>query len=858
MQSDDMTDDLGTLERGMAITMARSVELSAVLRRDDAGDVLTFDLRHEGRTFARGRFVPQGRVVGHATRRRSRGGLRLRLRIQDEGSTAHWSIAFVSTALGDREAGVGLVQVVERARARAAQWVWRFDGQTMHTHRQLVALSEPAAEGRSVRLGAFTQYGQLYDLRDWVFAEQRDGDDDGDGGRCAGMIALRSGRWSHPRYSLAEARGDGALENEAAGDRVPAGVSVNMAYRAETLRRTYLLATAPTEVALKDEKHADAPTDLGRKRFTAWPAQQIARYGFARPERLTNQQRLADRMPSNRPQHFAFGAAGEFEAARDRVGREPGLAAENPFWLGDFDQARRQVLDTLRRFSAALTGAAFLSPLGNPVSARVLGPTAAMVHLLDFTGHLGDADRREAVGLIADLAELLRRRDFYPWHICHRPPEVPYDDYDAHTSDHHSLYRGMMNQNFHTDAYAFVGLAGCVLPNHPYAARWRRHAVEQFHGQMRSFVWPYPDGYGCWEESHTYANHVKLCLLPLALAMRHAPEPVDLMADARFLAMCRYFVPLLSPPDPIHDGDRAIPAIGDHGYSHKGGYGYLFGWLATLVPAEREAYLWAWQAMGAELGKPDRQCDTFGPLLQANPKAAAGAAPPSVPPLLHLPGFGAAARRRFGTADEALLVIRCGDAWGHYHPDESSFWWWQGGRLLACDADLGDGPLKVRHAGHNVLGFPELEPLQHLDRHGFHVDRCEQQDDGAVVVRCQVPFNAQREGTRYEPIPYDHRPHVTRTFRWRPDGTLVIDDEPTRSPDGRVEWRLHVPALSAQRVGPRDVAFDIGAGARLVVRLPAEPQRLELEPGKLTWRLFCTYGEQSLRHELTLVAHAAR
>jgi len=345
----------------------------------------------------------------------------------------------------------------------------------------------------------------------------------------------------------------------------------------------------------------------------------------------------------------------------------------------------------------------------------------------------------------------------------------------------------MLNQNFNTDRYAFIGLAGCLLPNHPHAARWRRHAVDQFRQQMRSFVYPG----GAWEESHSYAVHVMLTLLPLALALRHAPERVDLMSDPAFKAMCRFFPALLSPRADASGGVRAIPAIGDHGLDTGTGYvSHVFAWLAAMDADARPLHEWAWSECGAKQSNAkSSHIGTFAPLFAAMlHDVPTKPLLPTLPSVLELPGYGAAARCNAHTPHESLLVVRCGLSWAHYHNDQGSFWWWSRGQLICGDADLGRGSgLKHVHLGHNVLGYPDREPMQYLDRPQYGVDHVEQQD-GVTRISCQLPVDAwQVASQRGEPILPEHRPFVAREFEWRDaEQTLIVHDRPRRSPDGQV------------------------------------------------------------------------
>jgi hypothetical protein len=709
-----------------------------------------------------------------------------------------------------------LIEIVEVSSINTGAWTLEFTGEALHVQKQLELVTSSIDDSR-FRFGGFTQHGQLLDLKDWFFVERA--------GMCAGLLALRPGAWTHPTITVAEARGEGDT------------LRLELPHGSGRVRRSFLLACASADQVLSRYKTGQRDFEP-RDGYARWPARQIARFGFARLERLDAYARTAELMDRSRPTRFAFGDHQAMKRAMSRACGEPDLSA-NPFWTGDYAAAKAWMFKTLHRFDTALREGAYLHPIGNPVAARALGPAAGLFHMLDFQGELSDTERTQAAALIATLAELLFRRDFYPHDFATEAPEFPY------TSA--SLYRGMLNQNFNTDRFVFVGLAGCVLPSHPHAARWRQHAVEQFESQMRAYVYPG----GCWEESHTYANHVKMTLLPLVLALRHAPGAgVDLMANENFLATCRFFIPLLSPPEPSSPHHRRVPAIGDHELGKHDDFGCVFGWLATLCPNHRDEFLWAWNVQGSPASESSSmQATTFSPLLLPDRDIAPPPAP-SLPNVQSLPGYGAYARRAFGTEDESLLVVRCGPAWGHYHNDQGSFWWWVRNRLVCCDAGLGSGDLKFAHVGHNVPGYVGHEPRQWLDRHPYEIDRCEQSHDGTVTIRGQIPtVHWMHASDPQEQIPEYQRPHVIRTFDWLGLNELRLTDTFERSPGGLATFTLHTLSRQIRRSGPTEIEFDLAPGV-LRLQLPAEPKDVRFHHDPETIGVTCTYAEGTLVHEL--------
>jgi hypothetical protein len=717
-----------------------------------------------------------------------------------------------------------LIQLVEVSSLVTGKWSMEFVGPTLHVQKQIGFLTT-ATNGRCFRFGGFTQHGQLFDLKDWFFVQRNN--------RCAGLIALRPGSWTHPAVTLGHAQGEGEslqVEFPHGSPRTPRGL------RTSRVRRSFLLTCGPAEEMLSYRQTGQTDFEPHHG-YAHWPAHQAARFGFARPQRLDSYARIVRSMKWSRPVHFAFGDAEALSRAVQRAQGESNLAA-NPFWAGDYAAAKTWMFQTLRLFDAALRDGAYLHPLGTPVAARVLGPAVGLFHLLDFQGQLSDAERADAAELIATLAELLHRRDFYPHDYAMTPPEFPYTEA--------SVYRGMLNQNFNTDRYVFVGLAGCVLPTHPHAGRWRRHAIEQFDSQMRCFVHPG----GCWEESHTYANHVKMTLLPLVVALRHVQgDSIDLLANENFLATCRFFIPLLSPRDALVQNHRRVPAIGDHHLGKHEDFACIFGWLATLCPEHRDEFLWAWREQGSPVGeRASMQSTTFSPLILPARDVATPPAP-ALPMIRSLPGYGAFARRAFNTKDESLLVVRCGSAWGHYHNDQGSFWWWRHNRLICCDAGLGEGALKFAHHGHNVPGYVGHEPRQWLDHQPHEIEQCEQAN-GAVTIRCRIPtMRWMHAGQLEDPIAASQRPLVIRTFEWSGDDDLRITDQFTRSPNGLTTFTLHVACQEVHRIGPTEIEFHLNPGT-LRLKLPIEPKQVQFHRTDYTAGITCTYAEGTWTHAL--------
>lgn len=732
------------------------------------------------------------------------------------------------------DAEQGLAEVIERA-GLPGTLTWRLTGGGAAVNRGVRPLILPP-EDLHHRLGGFTQYGQLMDLVDWVAAL------DADVARV--MLALRTGCWSEPHRNLGQVAGDETgihVDLPGADDN---GIAV---------RRSYAFALESIQIVMGERR---MPGDDSA--WAAWPARQIGRLGFARPERLANAARLTESMNPARPEHCCFGETAETDAAA-RLVDWPELRSSHPAWCED-DAASLQWLEQgLIEKSEALRDG-FLRPEASPVALRGLAPLFAGFHLLDRRGLIRDEQRQRFANRIAQTASLLHRRDYYPHHVATIPPGAR----RRGRPSVQNIYRGMLNQNFNTDRYCAVGMAGCVLPDHPWASAWREHFLQQFHDQMRSFV--YPDG--AWEESHTYHQHVLLCLLPVLAAMRHRGADAPLK-DPRFTSMATFFSNLLSPRDHMLGGKRCVPPLGDHGYplNRPEKFNYLFAWLFNLLPdlpeASRQRLAWAWRETGgvATFARSS-QASFFSPLLMpARAELEREGPSPKLPALAQIAGYGVAARRAPHPNNESLLVIRCGSAWAHYHPDQGSFWWWVGGLPVAVDAGLADGDLKFQHQGHNTLGWPGRSPMQHLDHPDFRVLSANQKNE-AFTIQCHLPcdrWRVDRRGAACDIPTANPAPSVQRTFHWPNMRELIITDKPTNAPEGLVEWRLWVFSENARRLDDTTVAFALADGrSRLIVHLPHPPAHLQFDRDQATLGLICLYPEQTLSHALHVIRRSSR
>jgi hypothetical protein len=201
-----------------------------------------------------------------------------------------------------------------------------------------------------------------------------------------------------------------------------------------------------------------------------------------------------------------------------------------------------------------------------------------------------------------------------------------------------------------------------------------------------------------------------------------------------------------------------------------------------------------------------------------------------------------------------MLVVRCGQAWGHYHPDMGSFWWWSENELICADAQLGQGELKFAHRGHNVLGYVDHDPLLHLDRTPFAVTDTSESADNQYRITCHLPVERWQlaDGCALD-IPDEDQPLNTRTFNWQGSDVLIITDTPKRSPQQLVTWSLHVLADAVKQTASDRFAFRLTQSGRwLLLQCPLPPMQVIEHQQMPTLGLTLVYPEQDLVHHLNI------
>ena len=166
---------------------------------------LQFELWGHSKMWSTGELIFPSPVAGFAVSQDRRG---VRLEVSANDSRYHARLRSIPNMTA--------VQIVERCRGPVEKWEWKFTGSKIISHRQLAAVEW---ERPTLRLGAFTQYGQLFDYKDWAFSQS--------GAECNGIVkpgrrqvvapksilhpCSAGRRWNDARHALARRDRCGAI-----------------------------------------------------------------------------------------------------------------------------------------------------------------------------------------------------------------------------------------------------------------------------------------------------------------------------------------------------------------------------------------------------------------------------------------------------------------------------------------------------------------------------------------------------------------------------------------------------------------------------------------------------------------------
>lgn len=528
---------------------------------------------------------------------------------------------------------------------------------------------------RQARFAMFSQFSQLHDFRDGLGVCESGSSRD-----FLGAFLYRPGQWTRPKVNFVE-----FWEHRQAGD--------------DYLTRDRLTDFGKAD-AFASPEHEDMQGHSVYQGHFTWEFQL---YDGRRQWGLSMTDKSQQFVKATRPRSDHRRGAARLRNQVMQVGACPldrmkelvlawpagPLPAEKPL-DADAVKQKRQLLAQLRNFVEGFYyREGWACP--NPVSIRGVAPGCdGFDHLRAQGGLTADEDALLRAEYVF-LASMLYDPDYYPWDKC----MLPVDDPDSTEP----LFAGMINQNFNADRFNMVGRIGLSLPTHPESKKWVDHFVQQLNLQWQFYL--YPES-GCWEESHTYANHVLNTILPMLHKLR-TQAGINLFKDERLKRMFDFFVRTVTPLDK-NWGTRITPACGDHaeGNYYREIYRTAAEGFATADPKFARRLMWMYRQQGGQ--EPSA--------IEAAPQELESE---------YLRGFGGVLRANDAAGDETFFLLRCGQSWGHHHVDDNSIHLYAKGAPLIADAAKGNpavkGDWKYGATGHSRINLAEVSIVNALGKY---------------------------------------------------------------------------------------------------------------------------------------------
>jgi hypothetical protein len=283
--------------------------------------------------------------------------------------------------------------------------------------------------------------------------------------------------------------------------------------------------------------------------------------------------------------------------------------------------------------------------------------------------------------------------------------------------------------NFGSDLYLAVGLMALVLPDHPNSKQWLQYTLGELDKEFTYYI--SPDGAG-EENVANYYLWAWRQFTPLLGALKHNGV-FDASAHPRYQAACRFWIEILTPPQPKlaaytaaapikpEDRRRRIPPFGDHGFNNREvtELGGQTGILKDANPQLAGESAWAWREAGA--AKPTTEMGVVPHVLVADPTVE-----PRVPALQsrRLRGFGAILRNHFPSDKETYLAIKASRIYSHHQPDEGAIHLFGRGVPIVLDALHPDDPGSCyREDWHPIISFADGKTHRRGDVAGFWTSR---------------------------------------------------------------------------------------------------------------------------------------
>ncbi len=358
--------------------------------------------------------------------------------------------------------------------------------------------------------------------------------------------------------------------------------------------------------------------------------------------------------------------------------------------------------------------------------------------------------------------------------------------------------------NFRSDYNICLTTLACLLTGHPERKRRLQWGMQTLEDEFIRFVFPS----GAWEEAPNYQGSTMFYLTGAIrmLKLNGAPEFTQVEA---FKATMRFLGDMQTPYDPRRK-TAMLPPVGDTTFSfHSQAQQTVFAWAATVYKEDREfagRMMWHWKQGGA------LRCGTHDKMMVGRWTAAMLMVDPSIheiEPLdqatsKRLDGYGARLAHKNAAGEHTYLLIKCGEAQSHYHPDELSFHYYGRGVPLALD--------------YGSMYWPRVNLTRFHNR--ISIDgKCDEARGGitnfaalpqADYFAGEVIIERVRETGATPDDPsgraYDKPWTTIRPAAWKRQillsknaGYVVVCD--TLDSDKPTDWNLHVLAEGVERAG---------------------------------------------------------
>jgi len=456
--------------------------------------------------------------------------------------------------------------------------------------------------------------------------------------------------------------------------------------------------------------------------------------------------------------------------------------------------------------------------------------------LLRKEGALSDEDIRRFNAYFVFAARRITDEGRWPHSRTWKHPDHPEStrDFYAYNGEHRPDRLVWTNclPNFQSDPLCALLHLGCLIPDHPDAAGWRRFAMDDIDRQLDAYC-----GHsGAWAESINYALYT-LSYFVITFRVLKNRFGIDYFNDERMRRFAGWLVRFFGPLDKRF-GACTFPAIGN-----------------SVTPQNQADYLLAY---AGELDEDDplraalisvyQKCEPHIRLTEHYPAVLAAMAPiPTgeypLQPLSseHMDELGVAMRHNHPGPRESYLFQKIGFYKDHYEGDETAFNWYAKGTPLTMEYGTYTRDAGVAGA-HNLVEIAEMDNL----RRGYLADHL--LTPMVDYTRCEVPVVLKLQhgrirdfdeidGPPREPLFFyigDENPVGPKVWKVRmllfvkPDYVVLFDRVFGAVPH---RFNLHAVADDIRRDGP--VVRATGRFDLDLLCFVQHPEQFELQTGEL-------------------------